>query len=89
VSKSLKPVENATFGTLPSPGASHAYQTEWPPVFPAWSGSPASFEALMLVPSMLPLAGSNPLRSTAAAKSSFAGVPSPADAGPHSSAKDP
>jgi hypothetical protein len=51
--------------------AVHEYQTDLPPPFPAWFGSPASFVAPTFVPVALPLV---PDRAVAATKASFAGA---------------
>src|SRR5688572_9215636 len=61
----------ATCGMLPSSGAVHAYQIDFPPAMPAWVGSSSSVVALTLFARTKPPVGS---RLTASARSSFGGA---------------
>src|SRR5438477_91464 len=54
----------------PELGAVQAHQTEWPPVLPAWLGSPVSLVAATLLPETV---AELPLRLLALAKLSLAG----------------
>src|SRR5688500_2819060 len=62
---------NATWGMLASSGAVHVYQIDFPPVIPAWLGSPTSAVALTLFARAKPPVGS---RLIASAKLSFVGA---------------
>ena len=73
VSKS-PPARKATCGMLPSPGAVHEYQIDFPPTWPAWVGSPASTPALTLLARTKPSVSAIAFRLTASAKSSLGGA---------------
>ena len=55
----------------PVEGAVHVHQTEWPPMFPAWFGSPASLVAPTFEPATLTVDPTIPERFT---KSSLPGL---------------
>ena len=69
-----KPLPTVSTTTVVLPGAVQKYQTEWPPEFPAWFGSPDSLVAFTLVPVTL---ADPPESPCALAKLSLAGTALP------------
>src|SRR6266567_293813 len=67
VSKLLPTVSKIT---VPLVAGVHRYQTDFPPAFPAWSGSPASLVAPTLEPFVAP---AGPLSRKALLNESFGG----------------
>src|SRR4051812_15615846 len=73
-SSESRPLPTVSKVAVPVAGATHLYQADPPPMFPAWLGSPASLVASTLVPLRLPVAGSS---TAAAEKLSLLGVVAP------------